>query len=137
MTVAQGVNYKYAIQQFNSYQIRSNRIESDIVYVDFEHAYLYDGERQLKIKYNPKVSSFKNTLLENKVDTIGNKHPFIFRNGNVKYKEFPISGLISHLSDENNFFMFEPKDFTAEREMEFTKVEIELEEEEGVDIEWV
>lgn len=137
MTVAQGVNYKYAIQQFNSYQIRSNRIESDIVYVDFEHAYLYDGERQLKIKYNPKVSSFKNTLLENKVDTIGNKHPFIFRNGNVKYKEFPISGLISHLSDENNFFMFDPKDFTAEREMEFTKVEIELEEEEGVDIEWV
>ena len=52
MTVAQGVNYKYAIQQFNSYQIRSNRIESDIVYVDFEHAYLYDGERATDIFIN-------------------------------------------------------------------------------------
>ena len=104
MTVKQGVNYKYAIQQYNIYGIRSNKIESEIVYVDFEHAYLYDGQRQLKIKYDPKITSFKNTLLENKVDTIGSTHPFIFRNGNVKYKEFPISGLISYLSDENNFF---------------------------------
>lgn len=104
MTVKQGVTYKYAIQQYNYYKLRSNKIESESVYIDFEHAYLYDGQRQLKIKYNPKVSSFKNTLLENKIDTIGNKYPFIFRNGNVKYKEFPISGLISYLSDENHFF---------------------------------
>jgi hypothetical protein len=74
------------------------------ILADFEYAYLFDGDRQLKIKYNPKVSSFKNTLLESKIDTIGSKHPFIFRNGNVNYKEFPISGLISYLSDENNLF---------------------------------
>lgn len=104
MTVKQGVSYKYAIQQYNSYNLRSNKIESDIVKVDFEYAYLFDGERQLKIKYNPKVSSFKNTVLESKVDTIGSQYPFIFRNGNVKYKEFPVSGLISLLSDENNLF---------------------------------
>lgn len=104
MTIKQGVKYKYAIQQFNIYGLRSNKIESNIVEADFEHAFLYDGERQLKIKYNPKISSFKNTLLESKVDTIGSKHPFIFRNGNVKYKEFPISGLISYLSDENDLF---------------------------------
>lgn len=104
MTIKQGVKYKYAIQQFNTYGLRSNKIESNIVEADFEHAFLYDGERQLKIKYNPKISSFKNTLLESKVDTIGSKHPFIFRNGNVKYKEFPISGLISYLSDENDLF---------------------------------
>jgi hypothetical protein len=70
------------------------------VYSDFEHAFLYDGERQLKIKYNPKIASFKNTLMESKVDTIGSKYPFIFRNGKVKYKEFSISGLLSYLSDE-------------------------------------
>lgn len=104
MTIKQGVKYKYAIQQFNTYGLRSNKIESNIVEADFEHAFLYDGERQLKIKYNPKISSFKNTLLESKIDTIGSKHPFIFRNGNVKYKEFPISGLISYLSDENDLF---------------------------------
>jgi len=67
--------------------------------------YLSDGKRQLRIRYNPKVSSFKNTILESKMDTIGGKYPFFFRNGNVKYKEFPISGLISVLTDENNEFI--------------------------------
>ena len=115
MTVKQGVSYKYAIQQYNNHGLRTNKIESKTIdsnglristpiFVDFEYAYLFDGERQLKIKYNPKVASFKNTLLESKIDTIGSKHPFIFRNGNVNYKEFPISGLISYLSDENNLF---------------------------------
>lgn len=104
MTVEQGVGYRYAIQQYNSYGLRSNKIYSDTVIVDFEHIFLFDGKRQLKVCYNPKVSSFKNTLLESKVDTIGSKYPFILRNGNVNYKEFPISGLISLLSDENNLF---------------------------------
>ena len=71
--------------------------------------YLFDGERQLKIKYNPKVSSFKEVLLESKTETIGNKHPFIFRNGNVEYKEFPISGLISTLMDDNYLFFKDRK----------------------------
>lgn len=106
-TVKQGVKYKYALQQYSEY-LYSNRLESEPIYVDFEHAFLYDGHKQLKIKYNPKVSTFKNTLLESKMDTIGGKHPFIFRNGNVKYKEFPISGLISCQLDEE--FLFVDKD---------------------------
>ena len=103
-TVKQGVKYKYAIQQYSEY-LYSNRLESNVIYADFEHAFLYDGKRQLKIKYNPKVTSFKNDLLESKSDTIGSKYPFIFRNGNVKYKEFPISGLISCQLDEEFLFM--------------------------------
>ena len=105
MTVQQGVSYKYAIQQYNIYKLKSNKIESTITYADFDYAFLYDGDRQLKIKYNPKITSFKNTMMEAKVDTIGSKYPFIFRNGSVNYKEFPISGLISYLSDDNALFM--------------------------------
>lgn len=105
MTIECGVNYKYAIQQYNNYGVKSNKIISDVIHTDFEHAFLYDGERQLKIKYNPKIASFKNTLMESKVDTIGSKYPFIFRNGKVKYKEFSISGLLSYLSDEQSLFM--------------------------------
>ena len=67
--------------------------------------FLFDGEKQLKIRFNPKVSSFKNYILETKVDTIGSKYPFFFRNGSVKYKEFPINGLISCLMDEEQLFM--------------------------------
>ena len=36
------------------------------VQCDFEDAFLYDGERQLKIRFNPKVSSFKTTVLDSK-----------------------------------------------------------------------
>ena len=100
MTVKQGVTYKYAFQQYNNtLQLTSNRVESNSVYVDFEHVFLYDGNRQLKIKFNPQINSFKNDILESKLDTIGNQYPFIFRNGHIKYKEFPIGGLISVLLD--------------------------------------
>ena len=67
--------------------------------------YLSDGDRQLRIRFNPKVSSIKNTILESKMDTIGGKYPFVFRNGSVNYKEFPISGLLSYLTDGAELFM--------------------------------
>ena len=104
-TVEQGKQYQYSIQQYNVNGIYSNRLLSNQIYADFEDMFLYDGERQLKIRFNPKVSSFKTTILEAKIDTIGSKYPFIFRNGRVAYKEFPIAGLISRLMDEENLFL--------------------------------
>ena len=89
-TIEQGIHYKYSIQQYNDKNLFSERIYSDIIYADYEDCFLFDGTRQLKIKFNPKVSSFKTNHLEAKIDTLGSKYPFIFRNGNVKYKEFPI-----------------------------------------------
>ena len=105
-TVQHGFSYKYSLQQYNQeYQIYSNRMLSNEIVAKFEHSFLYNGKQQLKIKFNPKVSSFKETLLEQKTNTLGGKYPFFFRNGNVRYKEFPISGLISYLSDEEELFM--------------------------------
>lgn len=104
-TVEQGKTYIYSLQQYNDTGLYSARIKSNKVYADFEDAFLFDGERQLKIKYNPKITSFKTGYLESKVNTIGSQFPFIFRNGNVAYKEFPLSGLISYQSDEMNLFM--------------------------------
>lgn len=105
-TIKQGVTYLYAIQMKNN-NIYSSRIynkEYKII-ADFDDMFLFDGERQLRIQFNPKVSSFKTTLLETKTDTIGGKYPFFFRNGNVGYKEFAISGLLSVLTDDNHFFI--------------------------------
>ena len=121
-TIEHGVRYLYCIQAYNSKKLYSHRmihvvgnensyLERDLenqpyyIMADFEDAFLTDGERQLKIRYNPKVSSFKPNILENKVETLGGKYPFIFRNGNVEYKEFPISGLLSYLGDEKELFM--------------------------------
>lgn len=105
-TVEQGVGYRYAIQRFNDSGFYSARILTpEPIIADFEDMFLFDGTRQLKIRFNPKVSSFKQNVLENKTDTIGGKYPFFFRNGDVKYKEFPISGMISHLSDTDELFL--------------------------------
>lgn len=106
-TIQQGVSYKYALQAYNDNNLYSNRLlnKEGSIFADFEDAFLFDGERQLNIRFNPQVSSFKTTLLESKLDTLGGQHPFIFRNGNVAYKEFPVSGMISMLSDPNELFM--------------------------------
>ena len=103
-SVQQGIEYQYALQAYNTAGLYSNRMYSSRAICDFEDAFLYDGERQLKIRFNPKVSSFKSTIMESKTNTIGGKYPFIFRNGNINYKEFQISGLITLLGDEDNEF---------------------------------
>lgn len=104
-TIEQGKNYRYSIQQYNDKGLYSDRILSNIVYADFEDAFLYDGEKQLCIKYNPKVTNFKADVLEAKMDTIGGSHPFIFRNGRTYYREFGISGLISYKIDSMELFL--------------------------------
>ena len=77
--VSQGVTYKYALQAYNNQGLYSTREETKEILTDFEDMFLSDGERQLRIKFNPKVSSFKNTILESKIDTIGGKYTFFFR----------------------------------------------------------
>jgi hypothetical protein len=74
------------------------------VYVDFEHMILSDAQHTLYVPYNPKVSSIKTTILETKTDTIMGGYPFFVRNGNMRYKEIPLSGLISRQGDFTNSF---------------------------------
>ena len=66
------------------------------VIADFEDLFLYDGERQLTVRFNPKVATFKQNRVEQKTETIGSKYPYIIKNGAVNYKELSISGLISY-----------------------------------------
>ena len=103
-TIEQGKTYTYSLQQYNANNVYSDRKKSDPIYADFEDMFLYDGERQLKLRFNPQVTSFKTQLAETRAETIGNKYPFFFRNARVGYKTFPISGLVSMLSDNNKFF---------------------------------
>ena len=111
-TIEQGMYYKYAFRQYDANGnhtilciAKDIHTGSEEIFADFEDMFLWDGERQLKIRFNPKVTSFKTTLLESKIDTIGSRYPFIFRNGSVAYKEFPISGLVSYLMDDNSLFL--------------------------------
>ena len=104
-TVEQGITYRYSLQQYNNHNIYSERRISNSVTADFEDLFLYDGERQLAVRFNPKVATFKENKMEQKTETIGNKYPFIIKNGSVAYKELSISGLISYQMDEIEQFM--------------------------------
>ena len=111
-----------ALEDFNvehqkeyEYYYGSNEVNTGVLtkigscVAEFDDMFLSDANKQLKIQFNPQVSSFKETILEQKVDTIGGQYPFFYRNGNVKYKEIPISGLISYHMDDQELFMTNKK----------------------------
>lgn len=119
-TFQQGKKYIYALQQYDDKGLYSSKTYSNEIIGDFEDAFLFDGERQLKIKYNPKVSKFTNNRLEQKMETIGSQYPFIFRNGQVNYNEFPIGGLISYQMDEEHLFLTNEELEIKEKTIDYT-----------------
>lgn len=106
-TIEQGKTYKYALQKYNTYNLLTQKRCSEPVFADFEDAFLSDGQYQLRIRYNPQITSFKTTLQEAKLETLGSKYPTFFKNGNVEYKEFPISGLVSYKMDDADTFVID------------------------------
>lgn len=103
--IEQGMSYTYALQQYNDHNIYSVKMLAPLVEADFEDSFLYDGTRQLKLKFNPKVSSYKIDRQEQKLETIGSQYPFFVRNSKIAYHEFPLSGLCSYWMDEEELFM--------------------------------
>ena len=104
-TVKSGVWYKYCVQKRNRRNDRGVIVQTkEPVMVYFEDVFLTQGGRQLKLKFDTAVSSFKYNVLESRTDTLGSKYPFIRRNGHAKYRTFPISGLITSFCDEAGLF---------------------------------
>ena len=103
-TIESGVTYTYGLQIVSDNGYSELKLTDDIT-IYFDHAYLVgDGGRQLKMKYDFKINSFKRTVLASKQDTLGSKYPTILRNGVARYAEFPISGLITFNMDEEGYF---------------------------------
>ena len=103
LTVSQGEYYSYAIWGMENNVYHTNEFSQPIL-VDFEDIFLFDGMRQLKVRFNPTVSGIHKTLLETKVDTLGGKYPVFMRNGNTEYRDMNLTGLISFLMDEEQLF---------------------------------
>lgn len=105
-TVESGIWYKYGVQKRNSRGDRGLIITiAEPVMVTLQDMFLTRAGQQLRIKFNPQVSGFKKVMTESLTQTLGSKYPYIKRNGNVNYRQFSISGLISHFSDENESFI--------------------------------
>jgi hypothetical protein len=105
-TAESGIWYKYCAQKRSSRGERGLTITiRNPVMLDLEDLFLTNQDMQLKIKYNPTISSFKQTISESRTETLGSQYPFIRRNSALNYKQFPISGLITSFCDEDELFV--------------------------------
>ena len=104
MTIKSGVYYKYLAQRRTSVGNRgiALHLEKEPFMLLFDDMFLTGGNEQLNIRFDPNISSFKRVVNEAKVDTIGSKYPYITKNANTGYRQFPIGGLITHLMDNAN-----------------------------------
>ena len=117
-TVQSGVWYRYCAQKRNSRGDRGIIIEiRHPVMVVLDDMFLTRHNCQLKLKFDPQVNSFRHTISESRTETLGGKYPFIRRNGNMNYRQFPISGLITHFCDENGLFTNKDKVYGTSREL--------------------
>ena len=101
--VESGITYKYTVQPRmlnNSRLVVSDSIEATPVY---EHTWLLgQNNAYLSIGFNLNLSNFKTVIKEAKIETIGSQYPFFVRNGDIKYREFSLSGLICQNMDATN-----------------------------------
>ena len=78
---------------------KDDKADAQPIMLIFDDMYLCANQKQLRIRYNPKITSYKKNLSEAKIDTIGSKYPFIKRNGAMEYRQFSISGMITIHND--------------------------------------
>lgn len=101
--VESGITYKYTVQPKmlnTSRLVVSGSVEATPVY---EHTWLLgQNNAYLSIGFNLNLSNFKTVIKEAKIETIGSQYPFFVRNGDIKYREFSLSGLICQNMDATN-----------------------------------
>lgn len=104
-TPESGIWYKYCVQQRKSTGDRGIiTATNQPVMCEFDDIFLVKNGCQLKIQFNPTISSFKYNVTESQQTTLGGKFPFIKRNGNNYYRTFPIGGLICSFMDTSGWY---------------------------------
>ena len=108
MSIEAGVWYKYcfALAKHN-YTELSQLIKSEYIICDFEDVFLNSNNKQLKMRYDTRITSYKRMVNEAKTETLGSPYPFIRRNSAVNYKQFSLNGLITFHTDDANIFIDE------------------------------
>ena len=126
-TAESGVYYLYSVRKVDVSIIGGNLIKDygSMTYIsspimrEFNHSYLLGQQnQQLKLSFNYQISNYQKKVKDVVTETIGGKYPFITRNGNMNYRTFPISGTISFLGDENNYFIEEEELFGGKENLD-------------------
>lgn len=99
--------YRYAAQYEQIKGPWSKIYYSNTIYPKFYEMLLERQNRQIAIRYNGQVTSWKPTINRQKIDTLGGKYPKFVENAQMNYKQFSVQGLISAEADFNRKFLNE------------------------------
>lgn len=103
-TIGSMVWYRYSVQLENEKGAMSQVFKSEKIFPDFFDMVLSRGSKQLSVRYNYQISSFRPVVNRQKVDTLGGRYPKFVENAAMNYKQFTITGLISTQEDYNEKF---------------------------------
>lgn len=111
-TIASLYRYKYSVQMCtiagNTGKETWGKIYfSNECYPKFYEMLLMRQNRQIAVRYNGQVSSWKPTVNRQKIDTLGSKYPKFVENATMNYKIYSIAGLICAEEDFNRKFLHE------------------------------
>lgn len=85
--------YEYSIQTETAGIYGSENIKE--IDTEFDGIWFIGNENTYSIEYDINVSGINYNVVENLVTTLGNKYPFVCRNGVVNYKTFTVNGLLT------------------------------------------
>ena len=120
-TVGSLIWYKYSVQFENTAGALTPVYYSQVIMPKFYDAIISRGDKQLCIKYDYNVSSYKPIVNRAKIDTLGGKYPKFAENAILNYKQFAITGLIAAESDVYQDFLSKRKFFKGERQSYYDK----------------
>lgn len=98
-TIESGVLYKYEITMTLPTTGITYSMENIMILSVFDHAFLTGGGKQLSVKFNPNISTFRRNVSDSVVNTIGGKYPYVTRNSYMNYRSFSLSGTIAYEMD--------------------------------------
>lgn len=85
--------YEYSIQTETAGIYGSENIKE--IDTEFDGIWFIGNENTYSIEYDINVSRINYNVVESLVTTLGNKYPFVCRNGVVNYKTFTVNGLLT------------------------------------------
>lgn len=111
------LHHKYVVLSIPKEGITGVINLSPAVICILEDAVLTTKDQQLKLNLSLNIGNIAPTLSENQTTTIGGRYPFIQRNGNLKYRNFSLSGMVHSYMNTNDLFLSFDKDIYASEEV--------------------
>lgn len=103
-TVEPGTTYRYKLVFTAHGQNSVQYTFPDNYHTFFDHAILSNSQLGLQVTFNPQITGYSHVRPDSVIQTIGSRYPYVSRAGDINYRQFTLTGLISYHADIVNQF---------------------------------